>query len=314
MDFRRYFFSGLVFLGCLLCVTAQTSFTVGTYNLEKYKFEETADFKAKSEKIVETIQRMNADVVGLVEMGDKDSLNYLTKELKKKNASYPYVEWMPSNDTNLNLAVLSRYPLKQTVHHKKDRYSLNQKMYTLKRGVLETHVQVTDDYTFTVLLTHLKSQVEVKYADQAEIRLKEAQLIREKIIDPMLEKNSKEDFILMGDMNDNYNNMPIQTLIGTRTAHPRMVDSRPIEPNGDTLPENRTRGRFRSVAWTHFYSTEDSYSRLDYILYSPGMRDQFQAERSEVVVVPNWGTASDHRPIKASFSVPKQGTKKTKKK
>ena len=85
-----------------------------------------------------------------------------------------------------------------------------------------------------------------------------AQLIREKIIDPMLEKDPKADFILMGDMNDNYNNMPIQTLIGTRTAHPRMVDSRPIEANGDTLPENRTRGRFRSVAWTHFYSTEDS--------------------------------------------------------
>ena len=83
MDFCRYFFSGLVFLGCLLSVTAQTSFTVGTYNLEKYNFEETDDFKAKSAKIVETIQRMNADVVGLVEMGDKDSLNYLTKELKK---------------------------------------------------------------------------------------------------------------------------------------------------------------------------------------------------------------------------------------
>ena len=314
MDFCRYFFSGLVFLGCLLSMTAQTSFTVGTYNLEKYNFEETDDFKAKSEKVVESIQHMNADVVGLVEIGTKDSLNYLTGELKKKNVSYPYVEWMPSNDTNLNLAVLSRYPLKQTVHHKKDKYSLNQKMYTLKRGVLETHVQVTDNYTFTVLLTHLKSQVEVRYADQAEIRLKEAQLIREKIIDPMLEKDPKADFILMGDMNDNYNNMPIQTLIGTRTAHPRMVDSRPIEANGDTLPENRTRGRFRSVAWTHFYSTEDSYSRLDYILDSPGMRDQFQAERSEVVVVPNWGTASDHRPIKVSFSVPKPGNKKSKKK
>ena len=292
----------LLFSG-VLSAGAQSSFTVGTYNLERFNPEKNEAFEEKYQKIIESIAAMNADVVGLVEVGKIDSVKLLLDGLEKAKTPYRYYEWMASNDGNLHLAVFSRYPLKETRYHKSDTYSLGGKRYNLKRGILETSVQITKDYSFTVLLTHLKSQVATRYAPQEEIRLEEAKLVRKKL-DEILKKNMEADFILMGDLNDNFYSRPVRTLIGNQKGQSRLMDTRPIEPIGDTLPSGRTRGKYRSVAWTHFYSSEDSYSRLDYILCSPGMRDQFLPEQTAVIVVPNWGHGSDHRPIKAGFRVP----------
>jgi endonuclease/exonuclease/phosphatase family metal-dependent hydrolase len=46
---------------------------------------------------------------------------------------------------------------------------------------------------------------------------------------------------------------------------------------------------------------EDTYSRLDYILISKGMAKEWVKEESYVLAIPNWGVASDHRPIVAGF-------------
>lgn len=304
-SFIRSFAVAALFLVAALLLPAQTHFTVGTYNLEKYFVKPTDDFETKSHKTVESLVRLNADVLGLVEIGNRESTTHLLKALQAEGLDYPYYEWMSSNDGTLNLAVFSRYPLTQTVRHKKDHYTLGGTIYSPKRGFLETQVQVTDDYSFTVLLTHLKSQVESKKESQEEIRLEEAKLLRKKV-DALLKKDPDADFVLMGDLNDDYSSRPLRTLLGYQKGVKRLADARPIEPIGDTLPEERTRGKFRSIAWTHFYSAEDSYSRLDYILYSPGLRNQFEQDQTWIAVVPNWGQASDHRPIRAGFSLPKK--------
>lgn len=303
MYISRYrFIFCFLFLWLSSLLFAQQSFTVGTYNLEKFNPNETDVFKAKLAKIVETICTINADVLGLVEMGNDDSVILLKNALKEHGLIYSYSQWMSSNDHSLHLAILSRYPLFDTAWLKNDKYLLDKKGYSLKRGILKTTVRVTDSYSFTVLLTHLKSQVETRSMNQEEVRLEEAKILRQKV-DQLLAEDKNADFVVMGDMNDNYSSRSIRTLVGNKKGVTRLTDARPIEQIGDTLPADRTRGKYRSVAWTHFYSDEDSYSRLDYIFYSPGLRDQFLPEKTSVVVVPNWGIASDHRPIKAGFSI-----------
>jgi endonuclease/exonuclease/phosphatase family metal-dependent hydrolase len=200
---------------------------------------------------------MNADVLGLVEMGSLASTTYLLDELKRAGMDYSHYEWMRSNDGQINLVIFSRYPLKKIVHHTQDKYVLDERSYSLRRGILEATVEVTDSYSFTVLLTHLKSQLESTKLDQQEVRLEEAKLLRGKV-EKILEEDPEADFVVIGDLNDHYSSLPIRTILGTSAGKRRLLDARPLEQIGDSLPEERTRGKFRSVAWTYFYSKEDT--------------------------------------------------------
>jgi hypothetical protein len=52
----------------------------------------------------------------------------------------------------------------------------------------------------------------------------------------------------------------------------------------------------------HFYGLEDSYARIDYILLSPAMKAFWLPGETYIPTIPNWGLASDHRPLVASFT------------
>ena len=106
-----------LFLWCGASLQSQTNFIVGVYNVEKYELEKNEEFANKSRKTVQSICQMNADVLGLVEMGSLASTTYLLDELKRSGMDYPHYEWMRSNDGQLNLVVFSRYPLKEIIHH-----------------------------------------------------------------------------------------------------------------------------------------------------------------------------------------------------
>ena len=63
----------------------------------------------------------------------------------------------------------------------------------------------------------------------------------------------------------------------------------------------RSKHQPRRITWTHFYGKEDSYSRLDYILLSRGLAREWRPEGSYVFTAPDWGLASDHRPVVCEF-------------
>ncbi|HAV62312.1 MAG TPA: hypothetical protein DCY13_08090, partial [Verrucomicrobiales bacterium] len=126
----------------------------------------------------------------------------------------------------------------------------------------------------------------------------EARLLREKI-DARLRADPQANLVVLGDFNDTKDTPPIKTLKGRgRTA---MIDTRPAEQNGDNVAPERTGYDPRNITWTYHYGVEDTYSRVDYILISPGLAKEWLQEETFVQAGPNWGLASDHRPLVATF-------------
>ena len=120
------------------------------------------------------------------------------------------------------------------------------------------------------------------------------------IIDQRLAENPDAKIIVLGDFNDVKDSKPIKEIIGHGKT--KLTDTRPAERNGDTAPGEPPYFEPRSIAWTYFYGKNDTYERIDYILLSPAMRQNWRASETYIPVIPNWGVGSDHRPIVAAFS------------
>jgi endonuclease/exonuclease/phosphatase family metal-dependent hydrolase len=156
---------------------------------------------------------------------------------------------------------------------------------------------VNPEYSFTLITAHLKSKRPVPEADEAELRLEEAKVLR-RIIDADLAGHPNANLVVAGDFNDNKDSAPLKTILGRGRF--KLVDTRPAERNGDSGAAHPPQEP-RTITWTHYYGKEDSYSRIDYILLSPSMAREWGTNETCVATVANWGVASDHRPIVAAF-------------
>ena len=81
----------------------------------------------------------------------------------------------------------------------------------------------------------------------------------------------------------------------------KLVDTRPAERNGDNTPSPSPAWEPRNVTWTHYYGKKDTYSRIDFLLISPGLAREWVASETYVLTLPNWGVGSDHRLLVATF-------------
>jgi endonuclease/exonuclease/phosphatase family metal-dependent hydrolase len=130
------------------------------------------------------------------------------------------------------------------------------------------------------------------------MRTQEAMILREKL-DALLQQKSDANFVVCGDFNDTRDTPAIRAVMGR--GNKSLMDTRPAERNGDTAPSENPNWDPRRVTWTHYYGKEDSYSRLDYILVSRGMAREWRKEGTYILTLPDWGVASDHRPLVAEF-------------
>lgn len=294
---------GLVLLLGPVAAPGET-FRIAAYNLENYLDQPTESRRhAKSEaakaKIRETILAMRPDVMAFEEMGQLSALQELQRSLKQAGLDLPHYEYVQGFDTNIHVGVLSRFPIVARRSHTNASFLLSGKRFQVSRGFTDVTIQVNDRYRFVLLGAHLKSRRPIPEADEAEMRHTEARLLRE-IVDRYLAQDPELNLVVVGDLNDNYNSRAVKTVMGT--GKNRLLDTRPAERNGDDLP-NPTNPRYfpRNVTWTHYYGVEDSYSRLDYLLLSPGMAREWVKAGTYIPTVPNWGQGSDHRPILATF-------------
>jgi endonuclease/exonuclease/phosphatase family metal-dependent hydrolase len=282
--------------------TGAETFRVATYNVESYldeatqtRFAKSADAKAK---VRESILALKPDVLALEEMGTPNALLELRDSLKAGGLDLPYWEHVAGFDTNIHVAILSKFPFTARRSHTNDNFLLNGRRFRVSRGFGEVDVQVNANYTFTLLAAHLKSKRAVAVADEKDLRLEEAKLLREKV-EARLAANPKANLLVLGDFNDGKDSPSTKVVIGR--GKQKLMDTRPAERNGDNVPNSNPVWEPRNVTWTYYYGKEDLYSRIDFILISPGLAREWVTNETYVLAVPNWGIGSDHRPIVATF-------------
>jgi endonuclease/exonuclease/phosphatase family metal-dependent hydrolase len=293
---------------CAICLPASlrgaATFRVGTYNLNNYTDERLGPRPVKTEaakaKIRESIRTLGADVLAVQEVAGLRPFEELRQSLKADGLDYPHAQLMFGWDTNIQVGILSRFPITACRRLTNETYLLLGRRFHVERGFLEADIQAGPDCKFTLVTTHLKSKRQVVEADEAEMRLQEAILLRERI-DAILSGNPKANLVVLGDFNDTKDTAPIRTILGRYKN--KLIDTRPAEKNGDNQPPPNPRWDPLSITWTHFYGKEDSYSRIDYILLSEMMARRLRPEGTFVLAIANWGVGSDHRPIVATFSL-----------
>ncbi len=294
----------LLFLALLCSNAFSETFRVATYNVENYldqptesrHFVKSAEAKAK---VRESICAMNPDALALEEMGTTNALMELRASLKANGQDFPFWEWIECADTNIHVAVLSKFLIVARHPHTNDEFLLDGKRFRVSRGFAEVEIQTATNFTFTLIAAHLKSQLQIPNADEAEERLGEATVLRG-IIDEHFKENPNAKLIVLGDLNDSKNSDPIKKIIGRGKF--KLTDTRPAERNGDNSFVENIYHEPRDVTWTYFYGADDTYSRVDYILLSPAMARDWVTNGTYALTIPNWGIGSDHRPIVATFT------------
>ncbi len=282
--------------------TGAETFRVATFNVENYLDAPVQNRAIKSAesraKVRESIRAINPDVLALEEMGGLSALQELRGSLRAEGLDFPHWQYVNGHDTNVHIAIFSKLPFASWRAYTDESFLLSGRRFRVSRGFGEADFQVNSHYAFTLIAAHLKSKRTLAVADEAEMRLEEAKLLREKI-DARLAANPNVNLVVLGDFNDSIDAASTKAVMGKYSR--KLVDTRPAERNGDApcLP-GFTADR-RNVTWTHYYGKEDSYARIDYILLSPGMAREWIANETYVLTMPNWGVASDHRPIVATF-------------
>jgi endonuclease/exonuclease/phosphatase family metal-dependent hydrolase len=237
-------------------------------------------------------------VLALEEMGSTNALLELRASLKTEGCDFPYWEHVQGFDTNIHVAILSKLPFASRHPHTNENFLLDGRRFQVSRGFAEVEIRAATNFTFSVIAAHLKSRRPSAAADEAEMRLQEARLLRG-IVDARLTASPTAKIIVLGDFNDTKNTPSTKEIIGRGKF--KLADTRPAERNGDNAPNENPRYEPRNICWTHYYGVEDSFARIDYLLISPGMERFWVPGQTYIPTIANWGVGSDHRPIVATF-------------
>src|SRR5207302_10566363 len=100
------------------------TFRVATWNVENYLDHGTQTRHVKSEeskaKVRESILALKPDVIALQEMGSLSALMELRDSLKTNGLDFPNWEHITGYDTNIHVAVLSKFPFTAKRPHTND--------------------------------------------------------------------------------------------------------------------------------------------------------------------------------------------------
>jgi endonuclease/exonuclease/phosphatase family metal-dependent hydrolase len=270
---------------------ARDEFSVMTYNLQRYGLHDRNgdgqkdDPKPAGERaaVVAVIAQSRPDVLAVQEIGNQTVFEEFRYALRAAGLDYEHSEILQRGASELNLAVLSRFPIVSHQFYTDDSYSIGPAEIPVLRGFLEVTIEVNREYRFRLLVAHLKSKV-FHTLGQTEMRRNEARLLN-KHVRKILKENPDENVLVVGDLNDTFRSAALREITGENQQY--LTDLRPRDEVGDV--------------WTHFSPDIDQYDGLDYMLASRGMRPEVVQAKSRVVIDPQTYTASDHRPVLGVF-------------
>jgi len=243
--------------------------------------------KPDSEKsaVLRILLKNNPDVIGLCEIGTKADLAEIQQALKSAGLDLPHSHHTGGSDTVRHLGLLSRFPITSTASPAQTQYTLEGRSFAINRGILDASVSAQGkDYRF--IGVHLKSKRTIAGGDQAKMRLQEAHLLR-RHLDKILSPNPDAKLIVYGDFNDTYRSNTLRAVTGSAAKNLRITPIYLKDSQGE--------------AWTHHWSGEDIYSRIDFIMTSPALRREVDFKASRIIDDNLWSKASDHRPMLAVF-------------
>lgn len=256
------------------------------------KFEEAV------KKVAAHLKVVNADVLGLTEVGSRQDVQKLVQALKALGVDYPHWTVCKSDDTatGQHVALLSKYPLEGIEAN----YPQRGLYFTESDAdqVDETGLSKAMKATVTVqgnkihcFVLHLKSERGGEDSDQR--RLKQAELARCWSL-PYLQKG--EHVVIMGDLNSERRHTVLRTLRGFEDIFPELLQTGDI--NFFVKPKLR---------WTYNYKGQ--YEQLDHILLSLTLRDLCKNNDPkqgnmgiQTTIIPTTDPlVSDHNAVRVSF-------------
>lgn len=283
----------------MLVARAET-LTIATYNVENYGpanrmteagyRQEYPKPEAEKRALRAVIKGMNADVLLLQEMGGQPYLDELRRDLKAEGTDYLYAVLLAGPDADRHVALLSKRPLKSVVQHTQLEFPYLTGKERVKRGLLEVTISTVSG-DVTIFGVHLKSRYTDRPDDpmSAQRRIGEATAVRDRVIEQVSDPATAR-FVLLGDCNDTKDSKAMQRLM--RRGKVKIAE---------LLPATDSRGE----SWTHAWRKEDSYSRVDHILVSAGLKAAVRGGVAHVYDGPACREASDHRPVMVTLELAK---------
>lgn len=240
--------------------------------------------KEASANVAKMIKQMNADILTLTEVGDKDDLKILLSELKKIGVDYPYSAGCDCKDkfTGQNVAVFSKYPLKEVWSEIEGRALYLEELDgdSERETGLSKAMKVTvtiNQKDLDVFVFHLKSERGGFESDAR--RLAQANIARRAIIKQL---NLGRKVIVTGDLNSEKKSASLYRIRGFDDVHEELIQTGLSQYFKDT-----------KVRWTYNYKGEPE--QIDHILISPGLTSGRGIQTRIIEVTDK--KISDHNPV-----------------
>ncbi len=234
-------------------------------------------FKLRS--IATVIKALDPDLIALQEIENLELLQRLNDE---GGLGYAHAILLEGNDPRgIDVALLTRLNVLEVKTHKDDALPELPGLppnYRFSRDCLEVHLE-KDGLRFIALINHFVSK-----AQGAEVTLprREAQALRvRKIVDELQAADSTNRIVVLGDLNDTPDSIPIRRLTKGKPKESRLYEATSILPS-----EERYSYVFRGTG-----------ELIDYILFNKSFKPLINNQSVKIFHDALADQASDHDPV-----------------